>query len=179
MRLALEQAAKAEPAPGAFSVGCVITSTVKVFDGLPPYEGRHVVATGYSRELVGNNHAEANAIKKLEDHFKVVKTSDLSSDDQPLAKVLTGASLYTTLEPCSVRTSGLMPCVDKILMAGIRRVCVGALEPSDFVVCEGTKKLMDAGVKVELVVDPHRDLREECLAAARRGNGVPDKDEKA
>lgn len=57
------------------------------------------------------------------------------------------AYMYTTMEPCSQRTSGNCPCVSRILAtrdpnnarAGckITRVYVGAMEPSNFVNCDG------------------------------------------
>ena len=74
-----------------------------------------------------------------------------------------GASIYTTLEPCSVRKSGSRPCADRIIEAGFARVYVGVLEPGDFVVCEGTQRLLDAGIEVVLV----EGLEEECLSVAR------------
>jgi pyrimidine deaminase RibD-like protein len=55
--------------------------------------------------------------------------------------------MYTTMEPCSKRVSGNSPCVARILAtrdygnsrAGckVTRVYVGAMEPSNFVNCEG------------------------------------------
>ena len=72
--------------------------------------------------------------------------------------------LYTTLEPCSQRTSGLKSCVQTILDLNasssssptandslrlhINRVFIGAAEPPDFVVCEGAKSLSEGGVEV-------------------------------
>jgi len=69
--------------------------------------------------------------------------------------------LYTTLEPCSKRTSGQKPCAQTILdfnasssvaASGLRlrinRVFIGAAEPPDFVACEGAKLLSEGGVEV-------------------------------
>ena len=73
--------------------------------------------------------------------------------------------LYTTLEPCSKRISGLESCTQTILDLNassssstsaanenirlhISRVFIGAAEPPDFVVCEGARMLSEGGVEV-------------------------------
>ncbi|KDN50600.1 hypothetical protein RSAG8_01098, partial [Rhizoctonia solani AG-8 WAC10335] len=61
MRLALEEAAKCEPIPTAFCVGCVITVPTLGSDGKMTQK---ILSTGYSREIAGNTHAEANALAK-------------------------------------------------------------------------------------------------------------------
>ncbi|TIB85417.1 cytidine deaminase-like protein [Wallemia mellicola] len=71
--IALEEANKAPIAQGAFSVGSVLTHQ------------NEILSTGYSRELEGNTHAEANAIAKVQDK-----------------SILSQVELYTTLEPCTV-----------------------------------------------------------------------------
>ncbi|KZO99143.1 cytidine deaminase-like protein [Calocera viscosa TUFC12733] len=141
LRLALKEAAKCTPVPTAFCVGCVIVD--------PAGTGPHIVATGYSRELPGNTHAEANALANLPKHAGHY-----------------GLDMYTTLEPCSVRTSGLQPCAEGIVQSGkVKRVFVGVGEPDDFVNCEGAKYLQEHGVEVIWV----KDLERECLMEARRG----------
>lgn len=145
MRLALEEAAKCEPTPTAFCVGSIIAS------GSSSADHSRVLATGYSRELPGNTHAEQCALDKL----------PAGSGE--------GLDLYTTLEPCSTRLSGNVPCVDRILAlpkGTIARVLMGVEEPDDFVACEGTRKLRDAGVEVVTVAG----FADECLKAARRGH---------
>lgn len=136
LRMALEEARKCEPTPTAFCVGCVITAEDTV------------LSTGYSRELPGNTHAEANALAKI--------TGPLPSD----------VSVYTTMEPCSVRTSGLAPCANALIDAGIKRCYIGVGEPDDFVQCEGAQKLMNAGIEVIWL----SGLEAECLEVARRGH---------
>ncbi|KAJ0403557.1 hypothetical protein P43SY_009005 [Pythium insidiosum] len=132
MRLAIAEAHKSPPAEKAFCVGCVV-----VRDGV-------VLATGFSRELPGNTHAEQVALTKL------------SFDARD-------ATVYTTMEPCSVRLSGNTPCVQSCLRASVRRVVVGVMEPKNFVECEGVQLLRAAGVEVELL----RGLEDECLAPNR------------
>lgn len=80
--------------------------------------------------------------------------------------ILARTDVYTTLEPCSIRTSGLSPCADALISAKIRRCFIGVGEPDDFVNCEGAQKLKDAGIQVIWL----KGLEQECLKAARRGH---------
>lgn len=147
LRLALEEAKKCEPTPTAFCVGCVITSSSGA-------DKETILSTGYSRELSGNTHAEANALAKLH------------SSSESANEVLRNASVYTTMEPCSIRTSGLAPCADALIAAKVKRCFIGVGEPADFVTCEGATKLKDAGIEV-IWLD---GLESECLEVARRGH---------
>lgn len=83
-----------------------------------------------------------------------------------LADILANTDVYTTLEPCSVRTSGLSPCADALIAANVRRCYIGVGEPDDFVTCEGARKLKDAGIEVVWL----KGFEKECLEAARRGH---------
>ncbi|KAI0274864.1 diaminohydroxyphosphoribosylamino-pyrimidine deaminase [Gloeopeniophorella convolvens] len=163
LRAALAEAGKCVPTPTAFCVGCLLVARYP-----PDSDAPVVLATGYSRELPGNTHAEANALAKARD----LPPEDLSAlfpnTEQPpsINDVLAHTDVYTTLEPCSVRTSGLAPCADALVAAKVPRCFIGVGEPTDFVQCEGAQKLEDAGCQI---IWP-RGLEEECLAAARRGH---------
>ena len=89
-----------------------------------------------------------------------------TTEQLDLETVLTCADVYTTLEPCSVRTSGLAPCADALIAARIKRCFIGVGEPDDFVNCEGAQKLKDAGITVVWL----KGLEDDCLQAARRGH---------
>jgi pyrimidine deaminase RibD-like protein len=151
MRQALSEARKCTHVPTAFCVGCVIV--------VYPDERGIVLSTGYSRELAGNTHAEANALQKA----RMLQTLPGISETSTLSTLLHTASVYTTLEPCSVRTSGLAPCANALVDAGVKEVIIGVQEPDDFVTCEGVKVLRDGGVEVKWV----KGLDEECLRVAR------------
>ncbi|KAG6917972.1 hypothetical protein DXG01_017156 [Tephrocybe rancida] len=162
LQLALDEAAKCVPTPTAFCVGCILVARWPDDFSLPV-----VLASGYSRELPGNTHAEANALAKAHQ----LSPTDLSAlvpfpPPNDLESVLACVDVYTTLEPCSVRTSGLSPCADALIKAKVKRCFIGVGEPDDFVNCEGAQKLKDAGVEV-IWID---GLEEECLQAARRGH---------
>lgn len=83
--------------------------------------------------------------------------------DSEAAQAMRGSVMYTTMEPCSVRKSGGYPCANRIIEAGMGAVYLGVAEPADFVVCESTQKLSDAGIKVVRV----QGLEDQCLAVAR------------
>lgn len=58
-----------------------------------------------------------------------------------------GATVYTTLEPCTVE--GLTPpCVDALIAAGVSRVVVGAIDPDLRVAGSGVRALAAAGLDV-------------------------------
>ncbi|CDO69500.1 hypothetical protein BN946_scf184785.g5 [Trametes cinnabarina] len=161
LRLALDEAKKCTPTPTAFCVGCVITAPYP--PGLKPV----IIARGYSRELPGNTHAEANALTKAR-QLSQEQLAELFPDAPgpiDIDTLLTYADIYTTMEPCSVRTSGLSPCADAIIAAQIKRCFIGVGEPDDFVKCEGAQKLTNAGVEVIWL----NGLEKECLEVARMG----------
>ncbi|KAH0827171.1 diaminohydroxyphosphoribosylamino-pyrimidine deaminase [Lanmaoa asiatica] len=149
------------PVQTAFCVGCVLVARVP---GMKPV----TLATGYSRELPGNTHAEANALTKAfglsKPHLAALFPS--ASPSPPIEDLLRYADAYTTLEPCSVRTSGLPACADALIKAGIKRCIIGVGEPDDFVKCEGAQRLRDAGIDVVWL----SGLEKQCLDAARRGH---------
>lgn len=146
MKLALEEARKCEPTQTAFSVGALLVKDGKILE------------TGFSRELPGNTHAEQCALEK---YFAKTGGSDVPK----------GTILYTTMEPCSERLSGNLPCVDRILKTNIKTVLVGVLEPTTFIAENvGRKKLTERGV--EYVHIP--GLEKECLEAARKGHPTSD-----
>jgi diaminohydroxyphosphoribosylaminopyrimidine deaminase / 5-amino-6-(5-phosphoribosylamino)uracil reductase len=137
MEQAIDVARWCPPAEGAFSVGAVIVAA----DG-------SVISLGYSRESDDRIHAEESALAKVD-------------PDDPR---LTGATMYSTLEPCSERKSVRPTCVDLILAAGIPRVVIAWREPALFV---------DDCIGVELLVAAGRTVVEipELAAAARAVNG--------
>lgn len=122
MRKAIELSLLCPPSDTAFSVGAVIVDA----------EGNEI-ATGYSRETDDHVHAEESALAKL------------STNDPRLS----GATIYSTLEPCTQRRSRPLPCAQLVLQAGLRRVVIAWQEPDLFVTdCIGVEMLNDAGVEV-------------------------------
>ncbi|MEV6068292.1 dCMP deaminase [Nocardia sp. NPDC052001] len=128
MRHAIGLARLCPPSATAFSVGAVIVGA----DGVE-------IIHGWSRETDDKVHAEESALNKLE-----------PDDDR-----LSSSTIYSTLEPCSLRGSkDRAPCTDRILAAGIRRVVIAWREPGTFVDnCQGVEKLREHGVEVVELAD--------------------------
>ncbi|WP_445187563.1 deaminase [Pseudonocardia sp. Cha107L01] len=119
---AIELSKRCPPVDRAYSVGAVIVSA----DG-------EELAYGYSRETDPVVHAEESALTKLAG----------SGID------LRGVTLYSTLEPCSLRASRPRTCSQLILEAGVGRVVLAWREPSLFVAdAQGVELLTAAGVTV-------------------------------
>ncbi|KAI0683702.1 cytidine deaminase-like protein [Cytidiella melzeri] len=162
LQLALEEAQKCTPSPTAFCVGAVIT--VNAHTLLKPL----VLATGYSRELEGNTHAEANALAKVRAYSEEELRQLIPNlpENTTVDSILSQADIYTTMEPCSIRTSGLSPCANAIIAARLRRCYIGVGEPDDFVTCEGAQRLKNAGIEVIWI----KGLEDKCLEVARAGH---------
>ncbi len=85
-----------------------------------------VVGEGWTQPP-GQNHAEAAAL-------------------QQAGERAAGATLYTTLEPCS-HTGRTPPCVQVIIQAGISRVHAAVIDPNPRVNGEGLSALKEAGIE--------------------------------
>lgn len=62
-----------------------------------------------------------------------------------------GATLYTTLEPCS-HIGKTPPCASLLIEKEVRRVVIACEDPHDIVQGEGIRQLMAAGMEVEVGV---------------------------
>jgi pyrimidine deaminase RibD-like protein len=151
MRYALDLAGQSPPRPTNYRVGALL------LDG----ESDEILATGYTLELPGNTHAEQCCFMKLAAKHSVPEES--LKDVLPRNMVL-----YTTVEPCSKRLSGNLPCVERVLrLAGsIKTVYVGVLEPETFVTNTGIKTIRDAGIDVVHL----EGLEDEILQVATAGH---------
>jgi len=126
-----------------------------------------ILSTGYTLELEGNTHAEQCCLSKLAAAHNVndANVHEILSLLLQEAKTLV---LYTTMEPCILRLSGAVPCVDRIMAAKyIRTVVCGVSEPDTFVQKnEGRAKLEAEGIEVVCL----GGLEEEILRVARAGH---------
>jgi pyrimidine deaminase RibD-like protein len=166
LKLALDEAEKCPPTPTAYCVGCVLVVPPQNIDYS---EEPIILATGYTLELPGNTHAEANALSKAKNLSPDALAALFPNAPSPptLDYLLSRTDVYTTMEPCSVRLSGLSPCAQALIAAKIRRCIIGVGEPADFVNCEGARMLENAGIEVIWV----QGLEDKCLAVARKGHG--------
>lgn len=108
---------------------CPLSTTFRV--GALVVDARGVVsARGWSGRRDPRDHAEESALAGL-------GGADLS-----------GATVYSSLEPCSARASRPRSCTRLILDTGITRVVYAWREPSLFVECVGDELLRAAGLEV-------------------------------
>ncbi len=155
MRLALEQAQKSPPKPTNYRVGAVLVDSA----------ANQILATGYTLELPGNTHAEQCCFIKLAEKHGV-------SEENLKEALPSDLALYTTVEPCSKRLSGNLPCVERVLrLAGrIRTVYVGIMEPETFVAENtGKKSLDDAGISLVHVEGFEKEILEVATAGHVKG----------
>jgi diaminohydroxyphosphoribosylaminopyrimidine deaminase/5-amino-6-(5-phosphoribosylamino)uracil reductase len=140
MSLAIDLARLCPPSDSAFSVGAVIVD-----------DQGNEVSRGYSREVDDHVHAEESALGKLR------------ADDPRLR----GATLYSSLEPCSQRRSRPLTCTQLILAAGISRVVIAWREPGVFVADPQGAELLEAAgvtvVEVPELADRAREMNRHLL----------------
>jgi diaminohydroxyphosphoribosylaminopyrimidine deaminase/5-amino-6-(5-phosphoribosylamino)uracil reductase len=121
LREAIALSRRCPPTDTAYCVGAIVVG----LDGTR-------LADGFSRENDDPHvHAEEAALGKLDPR------TDLGE-----------ATLYSSLEPCSVRRSRDRTCTQLILESGIRRVIFALREPPLFADCEGAELLHEGGIEV-------------------------------
>lgn len=92
-----------------------------------------VIGRGWHHQC-GGAHAEVNAIADCKDDT-----------------LLSGATMYVTLEPCS-HYGKTPPCADLIIEKGIKKVVVACVDPFEKVAGRGIALLRNAGVDVKVGV---------------------------
>jgi diaminohydroxyphosphoribosylaminopyrimidine deaminase/5-amino-6-(5-phosphoribosylamino)uracil reductase len=95
-------------------------------------ENDRVIGRGYHKKF-GGPHAEINA---LEDCMK--------RSIEPR-----GAAMYVTLEPCS-HQGKTGPCTQAIISAGLAKVIVAMIDPSEHAGGKGIEQLRQAGIEVQV-----------------------------
>ncbi len=111
-------AAKCDRSDAAFSVGAIIADL-----------DHQILATGYSRELGADWHAEEVVIHKARE----------SGVD------FANCILYSTLEPCGERRSRPVCCSQLILSAGILAIFYAVSEPDSLVKQPKGRALLEKG----------------------------------
>ncbi len=103
-----------------------------------------ILTEAYRGQGRPGEHAEFGLLKSLPDDL------DLS-----------GASLYTTLEPCTQRNHPKIPCAHRLAERRVGEVVIGIYDPNPRIYREGWRILRDAGARLR---DFTADLRAEIRA---------------
>jgi len=106
------------------------------------FKNGRIISRGYHRQA-GQPHAEIEALRKA-------------------GNAARGATLVTTLEPCSHHNKKTPPCADAIIAAGIKRVVGAVNDKNPRVNGRGYRKLKAAGV--ETVTGVLKEKAEELYA---------------
>ena len=117
--LALAAAVRGRTSPNPWVGAVVVCADGRVFEG--------------ATQPPGGPHAEVEALAAA----------------RAAGADLAGATLITTLEPCS-HTGRTPPCTDAIIEAGVARVVVGIEDPDPLVAGRGLARLREAGIDVSL-----------------------------
>lgn len=123
MEIAIKEASRCQPEDKKThpKVGAVIVKHGKI------------LACTYRGETYPGDHAEFTALEK-----KIPRRS------------LAGATLYTTLEPCTTRKHPKIPCANRIVERKMSRVVIGMLDPNQKICGRGLRKLREANIVTEL-----------------------------
>ena len=156
MRFALSLAELSPSKASNFRVGAVLVDRAE----------NKILSTGYTLELPGNTHAEQCCLDKF-------AASQGKCEDEVADLLPEDTVIYSTMEPCSQRLSGNLPCVDRIVRTrqgahgGIKTVYIGLLEPETFIQHNsGRTQLENAGITCAHVTG----LEEDILRIATAGH---------
>lgn len=122
LRMAVDEGLRAAPSATSYCVGAVVVTR------------GGAVFRGHTRETSPTHHAEQEAVAKA-----------LAAGAE-----LRGATIYSSMEPCSQRASEPESCTQMILRHGFARVVFALYEPDRFVRCRGALTLREAGVEVRV-----------------------------
>jgi pyrimidine deaminase RibD-like protein len=122
-----------------------------------------VLATAHRGEAEGN-HAEYIALEK--------RLADAA---------VAGATVYTTLEPCTTRTHPKIPCVERLIERKVARVVMGMLDPDPRITGRGQRRLRSANIITDFfphdlmseVEELNREFTRKLEAASRVAVSTP------
>lgn len=103
-----------------------------------------VLGSAHRGELAPGDHAEFTALEKK-----------LGADS------LVGATIYTTLEPCTSRGHPKVPCAHRLVERKVRRVVIGMLDPNERICGRGLWHLRESGIETDLFTHEYMAAAEE------------------
>jgi pyrimidine deaminase RibD-like protein len=95
--------------------------------------------------VVKDNHMLATAFRgeppHTGDHAEFIALEKKLPDE-----ALVGATVYTTLEPCTTRNHPNVPCAEWLINRKVSRVVIGMLDPNQSITGKGVRRLRDANL---------------------------------
>jgi len=122
--IAIERARSSKPEPGRKDPTPIVGAAL-VRDG-------KVIGDGFRGMTGEGDHAECGLLTLL----------------TKKGETLSNCEMYVTLEPCTQRSAGITPCARLIVDCGIRRVCIGILDPNRRIQGDGYWLMNESGVEV-------------------------------
>jgi pyrimidine deaminase RibD-like protein len=153
IRMAIDAAKKCEPEDARIhpKVGVVVV------------QADNSLTVANRGELKVGEHAEYTALER-----------------KLLHDTLVGATVYTTLEPCTSRSHPKVPCAERLIERKVGRVCIGMLDPNPAISGKGLQRLRDANIRTDLFPEKfmaeaeelNRDFVRQHRQAAPRSNNT-------
>jgi pyrimidine deaminase RibD-like protein/NTP pyrophosphatase (non-canonical NTP hydrolase) len=79
------------------------------------------------------------------DHAEFIALEKIASNE-----IVAGATVYTTLEPCTSRSHNKIPCAERLAMRRVSRVVIGMIDPNPSIRGKGIRSLQSNGIEVDL-----------------------------